>query len=500
MREQNKQRLILGGGTLLVMALFVGLAAMGSGAGFPLDDGWIHQTYARNFAQTGRWAYVEGVTSAGSTAPLWTLLLAVGYLLRIPYLFWAYFWGGVSLWATAVYGACLIETLYPEKNGVWAGLLLLGTWPLVWAAASGMETMLFTALALAVLVGYLQEMPLSRLGVLSGLLILTRPDGVVLLLLVALAFALQRRWQDGLIWGITAVCITIPYFAFNFFTTGNIWPNTFYAKQAEYAVLLAEPLLGRFVRLLYFSWGGPQAGWQGISHAGLLLVPGLLLAMAGAVKSDWQAKQLRYTLPLGWAVGHVLLYAWRLPVTYQHGRYLFPAVPVFILLGMVGWQTLLSQIKQERWQRLGTLMAQGVMLFMVLFFLVLGGATYANNVAFIENEMVAVAHWLAENTPSDALIASHDIGAIGFFAQRPLLDLAGLISPDVIPFINDEAQLGAYIQQQQADYLVTAPGWPYEQIVDEWGGTAVYSTNYEPTTEQGANNMTIYEWPLGQEQ
>jgi len=31
----------------------------------------------------------------------------------------------------------------------------------------------------------------------------------------------------------------------------------------------------------------------------------------------------------------------------------------------------------------------------------------------------------------DDLIAAHDIGAIGYFAPRPILDLAGLISPDV---------------------------------------------------------------------
>ena len=47
---------------------------------------------------------------------------------------------------------------------------------------------------------------------------------------------------------------------------------------------------------------------------------------------------------------------------------------------------------------------------------------------------------MAHNTPPDALIAAHDIGAVGYFGQRRLLDLAGLVSPEVIPFIRDEAQ------------------------------------------------------------
>ena len=45
-------------------------AALGYGeAGFPLDDAWIHQVYARNLATTGVWAFVPGQTSAGSTSP-----------------------------------------------------------------------------------------------------------------------------------------------------------------------------------------------------------------------------------------------------------------------------------------------------------------------------------------------------------------------------------------------------------------------------------------------
>ena len=34
-------------------------------AGFPLDDAWIHQTYARNLAETGQLAYLPGQPSAG---------------------------------------------------------------------------------------------------------------------------------------------------------------------------------------------------------------------------------------------------------------------------------------------------------------------------------------------------------------------------------------------------------------------------------------------------
>src|SRR5919106_989688 len=45
-------------------------------AGFPLDDSWIHLHFARNIAEGAGFAYNPGRPVAGSTAPLWTLLLA----------------------------------------------------------------------------------------------------------------------------------------------------------------------------------------------------------------------------------------------------------------------------------------------------------------------------------------------------------------------------------------------------------------------------------------
>ena len=49
--------------------------------GFPLDDSWIHLHFARNIAEGAGFSYNPGVPVAGSTAPLWTLLLALGVAL-----------------------------------------------------------------------------------------------------------------------------------------------------------------------------------------------------------------------------------------------------------------------------------------------------------------------------------------------------------------------------------------------------------------------------------
>src|SRR5512143_3830021 len=98
-----------------VVTLYVWLAASRSFAGYPLDDAWIHQTYARNWAETGQLAYVVGLPSAGSTAPLWTLLLSVAYRLNVdPYL-WTIVLGIASLALSAWLLSRLADRLLPGR-------------------------------------------------------------------------------------------------------------------------------------------------------------------------------------------------------------------------------------------------------------------------------------------------------------------------------------------------------------------------------------------------
>jgi len=124
-------------------------------------------------------------------------------------------------------------------------------------------------------------------------------------------------------------------------------------------------------------------------------------------------------------------------------------------------------------------------------FLALGARAYGQDVAVIQTEMVATALWIEANTAPDDLVAAHDIGAVGYFARRRLLDLAGLISPEVLPFLRDEAALEAYLDAQGADYLMTFPGW-YPRLAD--GRTPVYQSPAPFAPASGGENMAVYAW------
>jgi hypothetical protein len=270
----------------------------------------------------------------------------------------------------------------------------------------------------------------------------------------------------------------LPYLLFNHSLSGSWWPNTFYAKQAEYAILTQNPLLQRLVAL----FGLPMIG------AGILLLPGFFAGIWHA----WKVKNWPVIAAGLWWAGYTGLYALRLPVTYQHGRYLIPGMPVYFVVAFLGIRAILKAIsghKMTHWyvSRAWTMVIAGVW----LAFYGLGASSYAQDVAIIDSEMVTAAKWVAVNTPLQAKIAVHDIGAFGFFSRRDLVDLAGLISPDVIPFIRDEHKLGEYLDSQGVDYLVTFPKW-YPQLI--LGGDPVYHTQGTFSPAAGGENMWVYRW------
>jgi hypothetical protein len=88
-------------------------------------------------------------------------------------------------------------------------------------------------------------------------------------------------------------------------------------------------------------------------------------------------------------------------------------------------------------------------------------------------------------------VAAHDIGAAGYFSQRKLIDLAGLISPEVIPFIADEGELRSWMDEENVDYLVVFDGW-YAQLPD--GKEVVYRSKGKFVTAAGGKNMVVYRW------
>lgn len=477
--------LIMAGLAVLLCGIYLFVAASQYGLGFPLDDAWIHQTYARSVASSGRWAFQEGQPSAGSTSPFWTLAQVPGQLIGLHPVLWSALVGAGLLVALAASGAFLWKRLEPSPAfPAWLPLAVLMTeWHLVWAALSGMETLaagVFPVLIAVLLMGSTDRRML--IGVLIGVGLWIRPDLLSLLLLVIVwelssKSPFEGRKRNLLRVAVGMAMMVVPYFALQLILSGEIWPSTFYAKQAEYQVRREIPFMLRYLE----QWRAPLAGVLA------LLLPGTVYWVVALIRGrDWG----RLALAL-WPAVYLATFAARLPVAYQHGRYAMPVIPLLILTGTAGWGWALNAIKSQR-IRWGAVRAFGLSLaILAVTFLVLGGRAYVNDVGVIETEMVAASIWISENTDRDSLIAAHDIGALGYFGERSIVDLAGLVSPEVIPFLRDETALEEYLNARRADYLMTFPGW-YPHLTAE--AVRIYTTGGRVSPSIGGESMAVYRW------
>ncbi len=478
--------------------LLVGFYVLGAGEGFPLDDSWIHQSYARNLADHGEWAWVAGEPSAASTSPLYTVLLAVGYLLDIPPMIWTHLLGAASL---ALLTMLLVRmAAWHLPGAAWVvGLLALSTWHLVWSAAAGMETLLFSLLTMALIYlawhghfvsGSIPPMPSAAIfGIVAALTTLARWEGILLAGMVLLVMPWiqpesRRRWVVYYLMFMLAFAVIIsPYLLLNLQLTGGLLPNSAQAKFQQYAPLLELPFWLRVQNLVAPLLAGGQ----------VLLVPGLLIYGWMQFRFGLTRAAIVMSLPLWWLAALIVLYAAKLPAAYQHGRYVIPALPPLVLVGSIG---LMAACRQ--WQRnMPTRVTLRVWLVACLtvsliFVLFIAPPVYQRDVAIINQEMVAAARWIAENIPETELLASHDIGAVGFFARRPVLDIAGLLNPEVLSIMGNAEALWAWMQARNARYLMAFPYQIPGNSVDDERLCRVFITHGTASRQAGGTNMAIY--------
>lgn len=490
--------------SIVLVLLFVGFAVTIDAIGFPLDDSWIHQTYARNLGAEGEWAFVPGEASAASTAPLYSALLAIGHVFGLsPYL-WAHTLGAIALFGGGAVAARLAQQLFPNVPfvGLATGLLIIGSWHMIWAAASGMETMQFMTLGLAVIWLTWRELDETTqqttrdlmqrgtwVGVVGALLTLTRPEGVGLVGLAGLTMLLSNihgsrtdyvRWAAGVVLGFALVMV--PYAIINFAITERILPTTASAKIAQNAPLRDDSIISRYLRMLLPVTAGAQLLW----------LPGVVAGVGVLWRRHKLSTRWLYFLPVIWAFAHLTLFVFRLPAPYQHGRYVMPIIPPILLYAPGGMFIMAEVAKNQMVPRVLTRTLALSAILAVPGFMVLGGQAYGRDVRIINTEMVQTAKWVADNVPPEELLAVHDIGAVGYYAPRDVLDLAGLVSPEVVPIIRDPEALMELICERNAQWLMVLPEQrPAEE--DDPRLELAYETGEPYILDLGGEgNMTVY--------
>lgn len=454
------------------------------GLGFPLDDSWIHLQFARNLAEGRGLSYNPGELVTGSTAPLWTALLSLLFLLPGNVVAWTKLLGiGFHLAGVAVAWRLGRELgLGRGLAGLAAALMLTTSW-LIWSALSGMEVPLFVFLSLAGILLHLRERerperPPLAVPVLA-VAALARPEGLLLVVLALFdrLLVFEREREDGpLLWrrpalrpaivgALLAVLALAGPVLFYRWAGGSFLPTTFGAKGGDLRRLV--PNLS-YVYTVLGVWFRSQPILTLLAGAGVVA----LLARLGTRRD-------RGLLPALWAVGLPLAYSMMAPsptkLMGNFGRYYFPLIPVVILLGALGLEPAARALGprprtgEGRGVRvpLGALLA-AVILATALWGFAQGAVRYARNVANVEDSDVRIARWLGERVPPQALLAVNDIGAIKFLLPNPVLDLAGIANPEIRSEVAQimeasglpwESAMAEAIARRRPDYVVVFPKW-----------------------------------------
>jgi len=542
---------------LLTCGLYFGWSLFVTEPGYPLDDSWIHQVFARNIATGHGFSFNPDKLVPGATAPLWTLMMAAFWPISGP-IAAGIIVGAFLLWLAliAVYRISIILT-NQERLAFLALLLSTVCWPLIWGALSGMEVGLYSALSLWGLYFYLRAGGIGdRKNYLAyalfALSFLSRPECALFL---AAAFVADFRiWLKSenrslipWLWRLIPVAIILaPYFVFNYSITGSLFTQT-YAAKVQGKGLIPAAMNGDIKRVVKSLSFYPYLYLQGFLISLLGLSPILFLSfVAGAAKMATVEDGLRPKRIMFLAL--VLLYVPLmgtfspvLTATYHNLRLVDNIIPLIFLISLAGlfWPVQTGPLKYRvhlivggailgliggilifaksfivshsaRYlmqdfskytakdfaisvrqvsdngrnlivmgialllgaylclpslqAALGRLPLKRVLIAMIFVycaaFLVFRAPYYANDVKNVNDMDKAIGIYLRDLDQGRS-VAVGDIGAIGYYSGMRIMDLKGLVSPELSTAMiqNDSLAFEYMLHHDRVDYLAVFPAW-----------------------------------------
>jgi hypothetical protein len=388
----------------------------------PLDDAWIHLVYARALSGLEGFEYNPGMAEAGSSSPLWAVVLAPLFWIRLPWelslVTFVKALGVIAAWAASVLGYRWLRVLgYGRAAAIAAGLAIaIDPW-IGFAKVSGMEVPLAAALILAALLAIEARRDLTA-GLALAAAVLTRPECALLVAGAGALLAWERRRNvaptrhASKVLG-PPVAAAIAWALHCLLTTGRPLPATFYAKHA------AMPFA------THFADAGELALFVATSGTIYAFVAGSVVMLRDAEPARRATRILAIALVPAWLLGVLWAHHFVERDAFYLVRYLLPIQPLVLVIGAAGVVELLRRVRELRSRVIvGALAAVAILVWLVP--LPALADRYAWNCRNIREMNVAAALWLSERTVAGDWIASHDAGAVRFITDRPVVDLLGL--------------------------------------------------------------------------
>jgi hypothetical protein len=232
--------------------------------------------------------------------------------------------------------------------------------------------------------------------------------------------------------------LLVAWVAFAWIYFGSPVPATLAAKQHQGSMAISQRFAAGFLTVA--SW---YSSWP-------YLIEGCV-AIAGVVLAVWKRRE--WILFLIWPLAYFVAYS-SLGVS-RYFWYYAPLVPGLIVCLGLGL-TWIPYVIGKGTNRLGHLRSWSILILVAIFLGVFLFGQVRSLLALYRNPdrratmYQAVGEWLEMNTGSGDRIGALEVGIIGYYARRSMVDFAGLIQPDVA------AQLRAQTTYEDAAFWAVA--------------------------------------------
>ena len=418
------------------------------------DDSYISLTFARSLAEHGKLSFDGQHWSTGATSPLHVILMAIPIALGFDPFRVSIGIGVISHMALAAGVYLLTWAVFRSKLAAILGAIAIAfTSFAALDSGSGLETSLFMALLAFSMASFLllpSAFGRAVTGVLIALLIWTRPEGAFMLPAVLVYRWLERGEGETLPDYINdAVLLVAP----GLFAIGTL---------ALYSLLVSGTAGGTASAKWRFFQEDEQPLTDKVSawswNMGLFLGTVATLIPLAAFVANRKATLL---FALFW-VPIAVLYLEMFPGGFGHYfyRYQHPMLPLLAVLAAGGAAHLIDLAVRRKdyvvWALVLGAFAVVVVPQWKQYEIYRDNYKEASFETYEDLEQMA----LDLNTiiRPDQVLATHDIGAAGYFGKFQILDMVGLVNPDVIPY-HEYRTFPLYFDAVGADYLLTFPEW-----------------------------------------
>lgn len=456
------------------------------------DDAFISFRYARNLVRGHGLVMNPGERVEGFTNFLWTVaaapVLALGFDPAIV---------SQVVGAAVAVGLMLASYFFTIRRlgGGWYALVtplfLAGNLAFVMESLSGLETLVFSACLYAACVSFLEERrgngrP-AAWAAWCGIGSLLRPEGLLVFGILAMWSLLgiargessaQLRRAVGIY-----VLLVAPLVAWRLLYYGDWVPNTFHTKVGFTAAQFWRGW--RFTRSLALALTGPLLLSSGaLSVVALvrpLRAPGVPLASARGRLFSGRPRDEAIAVLLLVATVYIA-YVWLVGGDYEPtGRFHAPVLVLLYLLFQEGLRTFVLFVRAYRPRFTAAAVAVAVLAGGACLWRsedrilrILNQRGWPQSRLQHHQQLVAVGEWLRANTRPDALVALSSIGAIPYYADRPVLDMMGLTDAHIgrrrMPDMGQgpaghEKGDGAYVLQRRPDIVLFDKGHLFPEAV-----------------------------------